>query len=520
MKREAERLEIPDRPIRRAWENGPPEIVLPGDTEITRLRRFSQHDPLSDKSWLIDWQSGVVLDGAANANELLKEWRPDLNRAERRRLLNAFKRAGGGFLKAERGTAFHTHAEHHANDRSYQPPDEYAPAIYAFFNALDELELTIVATERFVVWPEMRLGGTFDMIVENRDGVRFILDLKTGRLYHLSLLFQLYGYARAPFYFEQGEALDGSQDVWTPKPETSTDVAYVAEIDIDAATAKIREVDLSRGAYVYALAEQVEKARELTTWGPALNTARGTKAKVDAVFGETIEVSTVDDQWRVAIRDRITAIVSHDACDTARFSNEWPAGVPTLKSGEPITVSDGEAITELVEWWERELEMPFPKDIPVFVPRPRPPARRPVAPEGSTVPADLVAALNDTARNLTDTGRQWVSAVMKDAERVGRPIHLSGHSGRHTERRLAICTALVAVADYDDNALVRQLVETACDTPCTNDDLGELFASLTVTEADRVAKLAAAIDAGTLTVGWNTDGAPYLTGDVPAALAA
>lgn len=504
---------------RRAPHGGGAMIVPPDGTEPVEYRRYSQLvNELADMSYLDGtWTPSRIVDGIVANPSLLDEWTAGTDSPYK--LLQRMKRAGGGFIKADRGTAFHKWAENVARLRCEidDVPDEHRPAVAALFDALDELQLTIVAVERFVIDDARRCAGTFDMLVRDRDGHHYILDIKTGRLSHLGLVVQLSGYAIAPHYFIQGDAADGSDDVRQPKPDTVTDSAYVAEVDIDAGTVKIRQVDLSAGPEAFALLDAIATIRNVKSYGPALNTATARKAMVDAVFGETVEVSLVDETWRTEIRERLEAI--RDAGHLGDV--DWPEGVPTLKSGDPITIAESADIDDCISYVEKLHELPFHRGATTAsTPRPTTGKRRAKADEGDEVGANEIGLLNSRAALLTPTARAWVGAITTAAGRKGRPIRLTGEQGRPTQRRLAIGNALLAVAEHDDDDLVRVMLSAAMDGDVQPaHDLGEAFGNLTIDEAHRLAAIAAAIDDRRLTVAFDASG-PSIAGDIDAAIAA
>lgn len=513
--------------VRRAWENGPPMIVpdAPGEP-VPYDRPSGAADILADKGHLTDvWSPSKMVDGIVADRTLLDQWVDARARQaktpEIRKLLNAMKRAGGAWDKADRGTIFHEWAQKVTSARCTidEVPEEFRRAVAAYIVALADCGLTIVAVERLVVWDERRLAGTFDALVRNADGEHFILDIKTGSLQHLGLLVQLYVYASAPYYFAQGEALDGTDDVREAKPATSTTLAYVAEVDIDAGTCKIREVDLTAGAEALDLADAVRDLRTVKSWGRALNGARAQKEAVDATFGETVEVSHVDEAWRTEMRERIAAIIA--AGHTDDILRAWPTDVPTLKSGEPITLSQGEALAEAIATVEREHELPFYVGTPSEKAAPvrTAPKRRPKADEGDEVDDNAVGLLNARAQLLSPTARDWVAAIMASAGKKARPIRMTGKGGAKTARRLAIGTALIAVAELDDDDLVRVLLGHAIGTDVQPSvDLGDAFGSLTIAEAERLTRIAQAIDDLRLTVTYDASG-PSIAGDLAAVAA-
>lgn len=512
--------------VRRMWPNGPAAIVPDAPGEPVAYARYSGVDLIADKSFLDQWNAERILDGIAAQPELLNVWKPQaLERAARIRYVNSVKRIGGAWTKADRGTKFHDWACKVTSAKCdiADVPDEYRPAVNAYTAALAELELTIVAVERFVVDDDRRLAGTFDAMVRDRNGDHFILDIKTGRLYPIGLAMQLYGYAVAPWYLIQGDALDGTDDQRIAKPACRTDMAYVAEIDIDAGTAKIRAVDLLEAPLLYRLRDEILDAREMPPHiGPVINGARTPLDKVAAMFPGVVDVTDhLDDDRRTWLRDRMQTIIAAGLGDL--LADRWPDGVPTLKSGDPIATADGDRLAQLCSELEAEAGLEFPPPAPDQRDLARPAEivrRRAMSDEGNQLDDTDLVELRAAYAALDDDQRAWVHRIIDDAGKYGRPIRLSGPQGKATERRRAANHALVALAPHLDDELARSVLTLAIgETVQPAHRLGETFGSLTVDEAEKVRRIVAAIDDRRITVGYQNSGVT-LAGDLSAALAA
>ena len=498
--------------IRRAYTDGPALIVPPDETEAVEYRRYSQiHDLIADNTFIDrTWTPSRIVDGITTDPTLADRW-INAEPHTRTRLLAEMKRTGGGNTKADRGTQFHRYAELATRNIDVDIPDEFAPAINAYLTALDDAGLTIVTTEQFVVDDHHRLAGTFDAIVATPDNVNRILDIKTGGLRPLARI-QLYGYAIAPHYFTQGLPLDGSEDVRTPKPVCDTQLAYIAHVDIDQARCRIIPVGLTDGILLFDTIATIDWLRTVNPFGDPVNTGTHRKARIDAVFGDTVETSHVNDQWRQEIRERLETIRDAGHLDDVR----WPATIPTLKSGEPITTSQGEEIDELVATVEARHQLPFHRGVAAPVQLPAMSKRRAKADEGDDIDDDTVGLLQARLALLTPEGRVWAQMVQHNAGAKGRPFKMTGTDGRKTQRRYAITQALLATANHCDDELAQHLLEVATGDQVPA-NLGEAYGSLTIDEANRVTRLAEAIDDGRLAVLY---GPIRLRGDIDAATAA
>lgn len=124
--------------------------------------------------------------------------------------------------------------------------------------------------------------------------------------------------------------------------------------------------------------------------------------------------------------------------------------------------------------------------------------------EGPTIPDEDVDAMQRSFDALVgETKRQaraWLGEMAASGNPIGLPVH-------RTRRRWSIAAAVRVLASYDDE------IARACLAVVTGDDLqesittGAYLASLTIDEADRLADMGRALDAGNLRVAYGDDGA-------------
>jgi hypothetical protein len=219
------------------------------------------------------------------------------------------------------------------------------------------------------------------------------------------------------------------------------------------------------------------------------------------------------------------AIVAANAGRAAdELLRSWPADVPTLKSGDPISHGQHSELLAVLATVEKNHGVTFPE---TFTPppkrTPKPSAQRRSAPdEGDEIadPEAASAALNDLAEQLDGHGRAWLGAMLEVCRKANRTVQISGPGGRPTQRRLTICAALMTLAPMADDALTRALVSLAIGEEMQpGHDLGDAVGALTIDEAQRLQKLAEAIDSTALTATWHEDRVE-IVGDIQAALAA
>lgn len=495
---------------------------------LTRATTIS--GSLDDKTNLIAWKARTVIVGLAT--------RPDLvalagvtDATDKRTLDDIAERAsdaGGATLRRDLGTAVHGFFAARVADPTAKVPAPYDADVDAILAALDEHGLEIVEgmSERMVVLWRHRIAGTFDLIVRARNtGTLHLVDLKTGSslLGALGFSTQLSIYAQADVLYQQGAAADGSEDVTEPMPEVSQSLGFILHCQPGSARCDVHALDLTIGAEALELAMQVREARKAKPLAPYIAPDKVAE-KVAEVFPGAVDVSTdeIGEDDRAALRERMAAIVAAGATDDLLRS--WPADVPTLKSGEPISHGQHSELLATLSQVEKVHGLAFPA---TFTPppkrTPKPSAqRRPAPDEGGEIAdvAEASAALNDLAEQLDPHGRSWLGATLEACRKANRSIAMTGAGGRATQRRLTICAALMVLAPMADDQLARALVSLAIGEEMQpGHDLGDAVGALTIDEAQRLHKLAEAIDSTALAATWHEDRVE-IVGDIQAALAA
>ncbi len=120
---------------------------------------------------------------------------------------------------ADIGTAVHDWIEQYVSLREGVPLPEdpdVRPACEAFIDWWLEAGYTIEATERIVVDTRARYAGRFDLIVRDRRGLLYVLDIKTSNSIYLEHVLQCAAYATA-LRQETGESVAGTLVVWCHK---------------------------------------------------------------------------------------------------------------------------------------------------------------------------------------------------------------------------------------------------------------------------------------------------------------
>lgn len=502
----------------------PPEGGKPvGYTRATTIAKT-----LDDGGGLLGWGKRMVALGLSARPDLLALV-ATTDPADKRTLDSICERAaeaGGSTIRRDQGIALHSALEVSWTDMAAVPA-MFTDEVNAVHSALAAAGLSVVDDmhERIVVDDGRQIAGTFDLLLT--DGTRnYIADIKTGSSLIGALAFsvQLAIYANADALYTQGGAKDGSQDRRDPMPEIDTERAVIIHVQPGSTTAQLYWLDISIGVAALDLALAVRtmrKSKPLTDIEPMPAGDRAVRM-VEAAFPGATLVTYVDDNWRAWMRKRIAAIL--DAGGKEHMLRAWPAGVPKLASGEAIAVEQGDELAEAVANVEKLLELPFPDSEPgkvVTAATLRADAeRRPMADEGDDIDAELVAEVNAALKQLDPSGRAWVGSVITAATKAKRSVRLTGPGGKPTQRRHAICSALVAVGTHADDDLARSLLSLAIGEQVQpGHDLGDAFGSLSIDEAGTVLKLSRAIDVGRLVPMWD-DAGVTLHGDLSAALAA
>jgi hypothetical protein len=509
------------------YEVVPPEGGKPvGYTRATTIAKT-----LDDQSNLMLWSSRMVALGLAQRPDLLAmvATLPNDDKRALNDVCERAKEAGGATVRRDLGTAMHTMLEQSWTIEGYEPPPAFAADIDAVHDALATAGLRVVGMhERIVVNDTHRIAGTFDLVLADAEGTLYISDIKTGSSIDAGAVgyaLQLAIYATADALYTQGAAADGSADLREPMPDVSRERGLIIHVEPNSGRCELHWIDLTVGIAALEVAMQVRdlrKAKPLTQVEPS---PAITLAMVEAMFPGVVDVTPVEhvnDDWRAWITGRITTIA--DNGHIADLAARWPHHIPTLKTGAPITIEQGIEIAALCSTVEAMHDMAFGDPAPDRTPKPQRPEPRPdyVAPEeGATISQGDVAALNVTINALDDDARAWIVATVKSAHSGGRDIRMSGAGARRTERRLAIASALAALAPHADDELLRTLLGIAIgDEVQPGHHLGRAVGSLTIDEAHRLHRLADAIDDLTLTVAWGDDGSVSIIGDTQAAAAA
>ena len=498
-------------------------MVLPpgADKPTGYVRATTVAKVLDDTSSLMTWNARMTALGLAARADLyaaLTTADPD----DRKAIDSICKRAseaGGATVRRDLGTAIHAMLEQSYTNPDYVAPEQFRADIESVHQALRDAGAQVLPqyVERMVVLDDLQIAGTCDGVLEI-NGERFLFDNKTGSLTslkfgNLAWAIQMAIYSQADALYTQGVAADGSQDVREPMPDVSRERAVIIHIEPNTAACTLHWIDLTVGADALQVALDVRRFRKVKPLEPF--TTRQT------VQGMGIEPAPHEqvDRWRESTRQRLMAIVAHSEAKQM-VGHMWPAGVPTIKSGDPISPEQQQQVDLALSAIEKEHGLPFPDidaDPPVIDSESlAAPKRAPAPDEGRNVTQDEIDALAAMAQELPENCRAIVNDTLKACTKANRPIRLTGRGGKPSEHRLEVCKALVALAHFDDTDLIMAAIATATGQPRrTTDTLGDQLGGLTIQQARNLQSVAKEMTAGQLIPMWDDNGTAYLFGNWP-----
>lgn len=191
-----------------------PLVVPPGGGKPTPYTRCTKYVSVLEDTYNLNlWQQRKVAEGLAATPALIgqaqalgpdpgksdplvaRQWRDGMNA-----VCQAAKDAAHADKLADLGTYLHTLTEKlDAGEDVGQVPDELHGDLDAYLDATEGLKFRGI--EEFVVQDDLRVGGTFDRLIEH-NGRQYIGDLKTGSIVPgiLKIAMQLGVYANSVHY--------------------------------------------------------------------------------------------------------------------------------------------------------------------------------------------------------------------------------------------------------------------------------------------------------------------------------
>jgi len=456
----------------------------------------------ADTFGLTKWELRMTTFGLARRPDLLAQAATVVDPDDRaaKRLLNdvadAAKEAAGASVRRNLGTALHSFTEQVDAGGDPVIPEAYWADFAAYRQATAGLAIDPGHIERIVTLPDLSVAGTFDRLV-TYDGRLLITDLKTGRDLSYSwgdIAIQLALYAH-------GETIyDPATDTHEPMPEVDRTVGLVVHLPVGEGTCTLYHVDLVAGW------EMAQVCGHVRAWRKRKNLAS------PVVTDTLLEPPDwgPDQAARTAwITDRM-ATLAGDPSARQQVARAWPEGVPTPKVGG-WTDAHIDLIDAALSSVEQQLGTPFhPGDPAVITAMAAEATREPdvaierapawrLLDDGDPVSADTVQALRDTVAGLDDRQSAQLGQWARDAVTQRRPWA----SSDVTERTHAIALAAIACVrhmhdDDEPDGLTRAaLGEVIGEDLHPTWRTGAVLGSLSIDEAQRLARLVARFVAGT-----------------------
>lgn len=494
------------------------QIKPPGKNARTGYTRATTiTKTLDDQSSLIPWNAARTAIGIIKEPHLfaaIAACDPE-NKKELYDLCEKAAEAGGSATRREQGTAIHKFLERKLEDPTYAPPAPYDQDVQSILQALDNAGLTVMPglSEFVVVNHELKIAGTADLAVQDANGNIYVADLKTGS----SVKYGAQAWAIQLFIYATGNAIyhhavNEADDYETPLPAFDQQRGIVLHCEPASGKTDLYWIDLTVGKDGLELALAVRKHRNIKPLEPFTITEATTNLKIVA------EEQYVDELWRVSVTEQIKEILQHP--DAAK-DLQWPANIPTLKSGLPITVQQGQTINDLLTVIFKIHQLPLmqvapPQTIkepePVTQPEPEPqPERKPLPPvhnldkpEDPQVTGDDIAGLRVQIEFLTEPQRWWAQNHLEQLREECLTVALLPPTGQPYLRRWNITATILNMAVFEDDEMLQGVVK-ACTKRAfktTADGLGHL----TIKQSEKAFELSQQIAHETLIPAWTDAG--------------
>jgi hypothetical protein len=222
--------------------------VIPGVGTCTRVTTVAGSlDSGADALML--WFGTKVVEGVVRDRGLLDLASAALGAGDESGLKHITNRAadvGGRNIAADRGTAMHAQLRSAVMGRGLLfPDDDTAATVAAVTELLAKARLKPVLSEQFVVDAELKVAGTYDLLLQHLDrGTFHVGDFKSSaklndKRYPHKVAIQLAEYAGG----QRWCPVRG----WLRDPPIDQEVGYLLSVPIDAGTAFLDPIDLAAG---------------------------------------------------------------------------------------------------------------------------------------------------------------------------------------------------------------------------------------------------------------------------------
>lgn len=306
----------------------------------TRVTTFAS--TLDDRYGLEKWAQRMAAIGFTKRPDLLAgvaACRPD-DKTAIDKLCTQAKEAAAASAGATMGTALHAMCERVDLGEDVTFPAPHDADVKAYRAALDTAGIEILEVERYVVLPDLKLGGKLDRIISFGAQPK-IADLKTGVSLDYSwgtIAVQLACYANAATLY------DGKTQQHTPMPDVDKDTALVIHLPAGQARCTLWFVDIRAGweaAQHAAWVRQWRKRKDLSDpWQPG--------ARLDSLI-----------ERRARIMQRLETLRTANPAALLELARQWPLGIPTLKHSQDHTADQLSTIDTLLSTIEDKHQVPF-----------------------------------------------------------------------------------------------------------------------------------------------------------------
>lgn len=288
---------------------GRPLVIPPdGGKPVPYTRCTTYVGCLEDTHNLTRWKQRQTVLGLTARPDLVMSAVANPDKANLDRVVDAAMEAAASSAAATIGTALHSLTEQH--DRgTLDPalvPSDYRSDLDAY--AAVTKCLTVKAIEQFGVHDELKIGGTWDRVVEH-DGRDYIADVKTGDItYGIGkIAMQLAVYSRCVTY---DEGVRGDLDV-------DQDRAIVIHLPAGRGEAFLWWVDIAAGWEAVNLATQVRAWRARRNLSEPFDMAKApdTRDALDKLIDQCQSVAALRTLWAA---DPKAWTPAHTARATAR----------------------------------------------------------------------------------------------------------------------------------------------------------------------------------------------------------
>jgi hypothetical protein len=308
----------------------------------TRVTTFSS--TLDDRYGLEKWGLRMSALGFVARQDLyaqLCSTRPDDKHALDK-LCDKAKEAAAASAGANMGTALHAMCERVDLGEDVTFPAPFDADVKAYQQALNAAGIVIIPdmVERYVVLPELQLGGKLDRIIDFGSQPK-IADLKTGADLAYSwgtIAVQLACYANAATLY------NGKTQTHEPMPDVDKDTALVIHLPAGKATCSLYFVDIAAGweaAQHAAWVRQWRKRRDLADpWRPG--------TCLDSLI-----------ERRAGIVERLATLKATNPAAYTELARQWPKDIPTLKQSQAHSADQLSTIDTLLCAIEDRYQAPF-----------------------------------------------------------------------------------------------------------------------------------------------------------------